>query len=176
MSEVISPAIRQKVLQSSNSVIELRPLGVVLAVDGSAAVLREPHAAPVQNQYIVIDLKTGKPEISGREVLAEGAMTAINCTAAVVAGIVTLGGGCCTFYRRKQCGCVSGWWSSNSSDRRKLRKFIHENSQFSDFSRGKSTLRPNAGIQNHVTSFRRCVAFGCGCICYRRSASSQGFE
>lgn len=93
MSEVISPAIRQKVLQSANSVIELRPLGVVLAVDGSAAVLREPHAAPVQNQYIVIDVKTGKPEISGREVLAEGAMTAINCTAAVVAGIVTLGGG-----------------------------------------------------------------------------------
>lgn len=93
MSEVISPAIRQKVLQSANSVIELRPLGVVLAVDGSAAVLREPHTAPVQNQYIVIDIKTGKPEVSGREVLAEGAMTAINCTAAVVAGVVTLGGG-----------------------------------------------------------------------------------
>ncbi|MEW6205934.1 MAG: hypothetical protein AB1516_11485 [Pseudomonadota bacterium] len=93
MSEVISPAIRQKVLQSSNSVIELRPLGVVLAVDGSAAVLREPHTAPVQNQYIVIDIKTGKPEVSGREVLAEGAMTAINCTAAVVAGFVTFGSG-----------------------------------------------------------------------------------
>lgn len=93
MSEVISPAIRQKVLQSANSVIELRPLGVVLAIDGGAEVLREPHVAPVQNQYIVVDVKTGAPEVSGREVLAEGAMTAINCSAAVIAGVVTLGGG-----------------------------------------------------------------------------------
>ncbi|MAZ09039.1 MAG: hypothetical protein CMN90_05120 [Sutterellaceae bacterium] len=93
MHSEITPQIRQKILQSTNSVVELRPLGVVLAIDGSAEVLREPHTASVQNQYIVVDVKTGKPEVSGREVLAEGAMTAINCTAAVVAGIVTLGGG-----------------------------------------------------------------------------------
>lgn len=91
MHSNITPQIRQKILQSTNSVIELRPLGVVLAIDGSSEVLRKPHTAPVQNQYIVVDVKTGKPEVSGREVLAEGAMTAINCTAAVVAGIVTFG-------------------------------------------------------------------------------------
>ncbi len=93
MHSNITPQIRQKILQSTNSVIELRPLGVVLAIDGSSEVLRKPHTAPIQNQYIVVDVKTGKPEVSGREVLAEGAMTAINCTAAVVAGIVTFGGG-----------------------------------------------------------------------------------
>lgn len=65
----------------------------MLAIDGNAEALREPQTAPVQNQYIVIDVKTGSPEVSGREVMAEGAMTAINCTAAVVAAIVTLGGG-----------------------------------------------------------------------------------
>lgn len=93
MHSNITPQIRQKILQSTNSVVELRPLGVVLAIDGNSEVLRKPHTAPVQNQYIVVDVKTGKPEVSGREVLAEGAMTAINCTAAVVAGVVTLGGG-----------------------------------------------------------------------------------
>ena len=93
MHSNITPQIRQRILQSANSVVELRPLGVVLAIDGSSEVLRKPHPAPVQNQYIVLDVKTGKPEVSGLEVLAEGAMTAINCSAAVVAGIVTLGGG-----------------------------------------------------------------------------------
>lgn len=90
---VITPAIRQRILQSANAVTELRPLGVVLAIDGVAEVLREPQTTPIQNQYIVVDVKIGAPEISGREVMAEGAMAAINCSAAVVAGIVTLGGG-----------------------------------------------------------------------------------
>lgn len=89
----ITPQIRQKILQSTNSVVELRPLGVVLAIDGNSEVLRKPHTAPVQNQYIVVDVKTGKPEVSGREVLAEGAMTVINCSAATIAGVVTFGSG-----------------------------------------------------------------------------------
>jgi len=92
----ITPPIRQRILQSANAVTELRPLGVVLAIDGNAEVLRKPQTAPVQNQYIVIDVKTGAPEVSGREVMAEGAMTAINCTAAVVAAVVTLGSGAVT--------------------------------------------------------------------------------
>jgi hypothetical protein len=74
----ITSPIRQKILQSSNSVIELRPLGLVLAVDGHAEVLREPHTAPVHHQYIVVDVKTGALEVSVREVLAEGSMATIN--------------------------------------------------------------------------------------------------
>ena len=54
--------------------------------------LREPHTAPVHHQYIVVDVKTGAPEVSVREVLAEGSMATINCTAAVVAAVVTFGG------------------------------------------------------------------------------------
>lgn len=91
MSILITPQIRQQCLQATNSVIELRPLGVVLAIDGNAEVLREPHTAPVDNPYIVIDVKTGKPEVSTREVAAEGAMAAVNCSAAVIAGVVTFG-------------------------------------------------------------------------------------
>ena len=93
LSPAITPPLRQKVLQSINSIVELRPLGIVLAVDGHAEVLRRPHAEPVGNQFIVVDVKTGTPEVSAREELAEGSMAAINCTAAVVATVVTLGGG-----------------------------------------------------------------------------------
>lgn len=91
MPTLITPQIRQQCLQATNSVIELRPLGVVLAIDGNADVLRQPHTAPVDNHYIVIDVTTGKPEVSAREVAGEGAMAAINCSAAVVGGVVTFG-------------------------------------------------------------------------------------
>lgn len=83
MNSKITPLVRQKILQSVNAVVDLRPFGVVLAVDGQAAVVREPRYAPAEHHFIVVDIKTGKSATT--EVVGEGAMMALNCSAAVVA-------------------------------------------------------------------------------------------
>lgn len=92
MQHQINPQFRQKCLQLTNSITDLRPFGVVLAIDESAEVLKQPQGSPVRNHFVVIDIKTGKHDVSMREVVGEGAMTTVNCTAMVVAAFVTLGG------------------------------------------------------------------------------------
>lgn len=87
---MITPALRQKVLQMVSGVDELRHLGVVLSVDGQSELISLPQGQSTSRQYIVVDLKTNQPKINMREVAGEGIMAAINCSAAVVAGVVTL--------------------------------------------------------------------------------------
>ena len=54
MSSQVTPAIRQRILQSVNAVTELRPLGLILAVDEESHILRKPQKAPQENPYIVV--------------------------------------------------------------------------------------------------------------------------
>lgn len=91
MVQKITPDICQKILQTVNAVTDLRPFGVVVGIDNQAKVIRDPQRTPQDHQFIVIDIKTGTPNISMSEVAGEGAMAALNCTAAVVAGSVTFG-------------------------------------------------------------------------------------
>lgn len=91
MSLQINPEVQNKILSAINSVRDLRPFGVVLSVDSEAKILRRPQAAPVQNHFVVVDVITTRRDISYKAVAGEGAMVALNCTAAAVAGVVTFG-------------------------------------------------------------------------------------
>lgn len=86
-----SPALRQKVLTLTSGIDELRQLGLVLSVDGKSELLSQPQGLAHAHQYVIIDIETGKPEINMREVSGEGILLAINCSAAIVAGVVTFG-------------------------------------------------------------------------------------
>lgn len=88
---MINPKLRLQIRKLIDSISDLKHLGVVLAVDGQSEALRSPQGAALSNQYIVVDLTTGKPEVNMREVAGEGIMAAINCSAAIVAAVVTIG-------------------------------------------------------------------------------------
>lgn len=91
MPDQLSPALRQRILTVIRGVPGAGHLGVVLAVDGQTEVLRRSQGAPLHNQYVLVDLSTGQPESTIRQVAGEALMAGINCTAAVIAGVVTFG-------------------------------------------------------------------------------------
>lgn len=71
-------------------------MGVVVDVDGNSFKVREPSACFSGANYIVVTIETDKAkshDINYSKFATEAGLTAINCTAAVVAGLVTFGSG-----------------------------------------------------------------------------------
>lgn len=91
MSPQVKLQVQTKILMAIDSVLDLRPFGVVSSVDGASNLLRRPQTSPVQNHFVVVEVKTNARQISYESVAGEGAMAALNCTAAAVAGVVTFG-------------------------------------------------------------------------------------
>lgn len=93
MSTKITPRVRNHLLNRINSLQELSPLGVVLAIDDEAVVLRTPMYVDGDEHYLVVDAKTTKTQINTAEIASEAGLAAINCSAAAVAVLLMFGGG-----------------------------------------------------------------------------------
>lgn len=76
MSPQAKLQVQTKILMAIDSVLDLRPFGVVSSVDGASNLLRRPQTSPVQNHFVVVEVKTNARQISYESVAGEGAMAA----------------------------------------------------------------------------------------------------
>ncbi len=91
----MSEKIDQNALAAAvDGVPNFRGLGIIVITGERAILVREPLVCTASANFIVVELiGDAKPPIEphGRGIVTEGALAAVNCTAAVVAGLVTFG-------------------------------------------------------------------------------------
>ncbi|WP_062261101.1 hypothetical protein [Endozoicomonas arenosclerae] len=90
--EALPNPIKNQILHKIDAVGALTGIGVVLNRDDFPEILRKPASEMCQaaGDYLVIDATT-KPSLDPAKIAKEASLAAINCSAAVIAALVTFG-------------------------------------------------------------------------------------
>jgi hypothetical protein len=90
--DALPNTIKNQLLHKIDKVGGLTGIGVVLNRDDFPEVLRKPASGMclAAGDYLVIDMQT-KPSVEPKQVAREAGLAAINCSAMIVASLVTFG-------------------------------------------------------------------------------------
>lgn len=83
--------MKQNIIRSVDSVARMRGLGIVVDLDGKTEIIRRDKFGFSQSEYLVIVIQSSELNSGMDDVYNEASLMAINCSAAVIAGLVTFG-------------------------------------------------------------------------------------
>jgi len=87
----LTQEMKLNILKSVDSVKRTKGLGVLVDIDGKAEIIRHDKFGFQQSEYLVVVIQSSDANLNMNDVYKEAGLMAINCSAAIIAGLVTFG-------------------------------------------------------------------------------------